>query len=797
MNANIGSEKSFWELYSKHEIRIPQIQRDYIQGRNNFQVKKNRENLVDCIIESLKDETPLLLNFVYGYYEDDKFIPIDGQQRLTTLFLLHFYIGSRAYGTELKGHMELKFSYETRFTNQRFFEELFNESNCIDWNTVDNNEKENALQNYIVHSPWYHKSWNNNPTINSCVVMLNTIHNTIKRKYKNGIDWKKLFESLTGIGCPINFMLLEINAEVLGKPNELYIRMNSRGKQLTGFENFKSSLYGFIREQNINIDEKYSDFKAKIDGEWQDMIWNIYKCNEDWAEKSADMYFLDLFHWIIMNRMLIETEFDLSHLKDYWSPERKNIFYIEKYREIFNLSNNPPKDFNECLKNSIIDFYCTLDIMNNIFKEQQNIKEEDYRYRLLNNIKNDLFFYCDNKGKYKDNLLYGYKNRIKLFTITQFGLNQFGLKYNNNNKFDIDIFLSWYRIINNLTNYSQIDKPESVKKVFYNIRNLECDYFKRPDEIGRQDWTGTGVRSTSEEIYKQKLINDNSDWKRVIYNAEGYEYFAGEIGFAFECLNLNKHNSPQYFEEKWKVIESVFEFAKNDRDEKEGKDKNLFHRSLLTIFDYSTKDKDIPDDYKTFYYYVYNDEHRNKDWRGFLRKSTKPEEKEKYNEIIKGFSKYLDGLSNSNITGYANSLIEKYGKDISNFTQDPIRYFLIKKEELFKFCYNYYIWKQKVGKEDKTETTFLMPSSVRHKCAEFYTYILYSCLGGKEYEYCNSTDWYNDKKLTCSCTLKGNIKIKYSFDSEKQKSKYTIQKNNKEPVIIENIEEYTLKELKG
>ena len=36
----------------------------------------------------------------------------------------------------------------------------------------------------------------------------------------------------------ISFMLLEIKD--LGRPNELYIKMNARGKQLTDFENLKA-----------------------------------------------------------------------------------------------------------------------------------------------------------------------------------------------------------------------------------------------------------------------------------------------------------------------------------------------------------------------------------------------------------------------------------------------------------------------------------------------------------------------------------------------------------------------------
>jgi uncharacterized protein with ParB-like and HNH nuclease domain len=44
-------------------------------------------------------------------------VPIDGQQRLTTLFLLHWYIGVRLGNEEIK---KLSFSYKTRVSARDF-----------------------------------------------------------------------------------------------------------------------------------------------------------------------------------------------------------------------------------------------------------------------------------------------------------------------------------------------------------------------------------------------------------------------------------------------------------------------------------------------------------------------------------------------------------------------------------------------------------------------------------------------------------------------------------------------------
>src|SRR3954452_18231742 len=76
------------------EIEIPLIQRDYAQGRNTQAVKRIREQFVGTLCDALMPEgEPVDLDFVFGDVEESgKFVPLDGQQRLTTLFLLHCYL---------------------------------------------------------------------------------------------------------------------------------------------------------------------------------------------------------------------------------------------------------------------------------------------------------------------------------------------------------------------------------------------------------------------------------------------------------------------------------------------------------------------------------------------------------------------------------------------------------------------------------------------------------------------------------------------------------------------------------
>lgn len=82
---------SFWKLLESKKIVIPIIQRDYAQGREGKEFL--RERFLGQLFDALQEDAkPLVLDFVYGSVEEDTIYPLDGQQRLTTLWLLHWYL---------------------------------------------------------------------------------------------------------------------------------------------------------------------------------------------------------------------------------------------------------------------------------------------------------------------------------------------------------------------------------------------------------------------------------------------------------------------------------------------------------------------------------------------------------------------------------------------------------------------------------------------------------------------------------------------------------------------------------
>ena len=86
---------TFWKLISTYRIEIPIIQRDYAQGRLSESASAIRSELLESIYAALVYDSPLDFDFVYGSVEGDKMFPLDGQQRLTTFYLLHWYLSQK------------------------------------------------------------------------------------------------------------------------------------------------------------------------------------------------------------------------------------------------------------------------------------------------------------------------------------------------------------------------------------------------------------------------------------------------------------------------------------------------------------------------------------------------------------------------------------------------------------------------------------------------------------------------------------------------------------------------------
>lgn len=111
------------------QIVIPKIQRPYAQGRQDGVCTYVRNTLLNEMFANLNTDEVFDFNFIYGIIRpsNDKYIMelLDGQQRMTTLFLVYWYIANRELNEEDEADTEIRdvlsrFVYETRSTSTVF-----------------------------------------------------------------------------------------------------------------------------------------------------------------------------------------------------------------------------------------------------------------------------------------------------------------------------------------------------------------------------------------------------------------------------------------------------------------------------------------------------------------------------------------------------------------------------------------------------------------------------------------------------------------------------------------------------
>lgn len=226
-------------------------------------VEDIRRRFVGALKKALINNEPITLDFVYGEIDNNRtLIPLDGQQRLTTLFLLHWYIARREGVSEDKLAFLTKFSYATRYSAREFCKRLVSPAYQPDFNRF-------KLSEEITDQNWMPLDWENDPTISAMLRMIDYIHVMFNNSCNN--LWSRL-----EAGC-ISFYFLPIKQ--LGATDDLYIKMNSRGKPLTEFENVKAEWEASIRAISPSImpqqdaEQLQHRIEQKMDLDWTDLLW--------------------------------------------------------------------------------------------------------------------------------------------------------------------------------------------------------------------------------------------------------------------------------------------------------------------------------------------------------------------------------------------------------------------------------------------------------------------------------------------------------------------------------------------
>jgi len=432
---------TFWELISKNEIVIPLIQRDYAQGRKSEQDKA--EAFLNAILEGTKKG--LHLDFIYGKVDKDKksFLPLDGQQRLTTLLLIHWFVSlENKYLIELE-----KFTYEVRLSTKDFIQKLTKKEN---WEQLS---KSNIVAS-IENSSWFFLSWKKDPSVQALLNMLSLIEERFK---------EVKIEDLENIGFEF------LNLDEFDLTDELYVKMNARGKPLSEFESFKAKFSELFTDP---ID------KAKLDNQWLDIFWERGQKEAEKMEdapKLADEKYYNFFYNVTYNFYVENFDFARDNLKG----KKLSSFYKEVY---------------------------TKPILANLLKTLNNLDGNE-----------PIFI------SFIDKVDIGYVERARFYALSLAYINGLNEK----------AFKEWMRVTLNLINNQRIDEAKEFKKVILSLKNLSQNIHDIYSYIENKPTNILSFNQIQreEEALKAELILKNNSWEEELIKAESHWYLEGQVGF--------------------------------------------------------------------------------------------------------------------------------------------------------------------------------------------------------------------------------------------------------------------------
>jgi len=516
-------------------ITIPIIQRDYAQGRaENTEL---REEFIKKLFKHLESEQQIKLDFIYGSIYGDKgnsFLPLDGQQRLTTLFLLHWYIikvETKNTPEDFDRYREIlsKFSYETRDTSRRFFKEL------IDFEFEGNPKKE------IEKAYWFNDNFSLDPTIKGALNTVETIHQIYKSK-----EERKLIKSLDAIV----FYVLPMDQFKL--TDDLYIKLNARGKALSSFENFKADLIGFIKdvsvfEKVIEMDNgiilnHYDIIANKLDNTWSDLFWREAKKhlndNENKSKISVDAYFFRFLHRLIINDYIVAYRgSDINKDAAYRELIRKESELYYTNFELYKTNNLITTGFVKNLE-FLLDFYSRF-----------NTQIQQYINPLWDKPALKYSIYRDGNYTMDDRMVF---DAVNLYIL------------NSGNDFHHQNFKSWMRVIWNLISDPDIRSIEANKTVMTVIRNIAAyanDIYNTLANNILDAYIYSLNNIHKEQLLEEKqkailILKNKDEWEKAIQKAESHKLYEGNIGFLLsniqsgEQLNKRFETSCLFFSDK-------------------------------------------------------------------------------------------------------------------------------------------------------------------------------------------------------------------------------------------------------
>jgi hypothetical protein len=699
---------TFLDIFEKDisdGITIPRIQRDYAQGRETEKESNIRSRFLEDIfsIIAAEEEKTLEMDFVYGSIrriqsgKEKRFIPLDGQQRLTTLYLLYWYVGNRELqGDELKELRSLlkKFSYEIRPSSSTFCEKLAEITPAF----------KETPETEIRNAAWFFGVFDHDPTVKSMLNMLDAIHQKYTEYTETG---KPLYANLSRL----RFYILPL--DVFDLTDDLYIKMNARGKQLTDFEALKADLVKYITESGNPESDYYSKetqydertmsrhlaFSIKLDNAWTNFFWEYsrkYETPEDHQDKDipVDKFFMNFFIRYFFNLFIIQS------LSSEESPsvekiQNKKLYYGEEgddskvTYQSFNIYKDILSESGK-IKNMerVLDCLIEYEYYRDIIKKEAKAPWQDGHFS------EDWDFFGPRINQ---------SQRVIFLGITLFIEKNVAA----DNKLDKVQFARWMRVVRNIVENASINDVDSMIRAMRLIIELSFHSEDIYAFLAGDNNLDSKTAQVFEERAKAKLIvaDETGQFERAIIDAENHRFFRGQIYFLLR-ISEGDINQFIYYRDRAKEV-----FTKDIE-----KSPCRFHRALAALVY-----KHPVDNRKDYYAVdVWNTDRLNafKDEDAIRSAMLRHNENDFYYKLIKML---LD-------TDASETEFDTIIKSVP-FDEAIWQTYLISSPHCFDYC------QQKlIRKRSEEEIYLLKHSQMNHYHAELRTYYLYKEWMEKEFK---------------------------------------------------------------
>lgn len=348
-SGEIYSLKNIFINDTNGKVVIPDLQRDYCWGgkgtlvtdfvnniKNRFEdsPKNSGEWKGECLACTntgcrTKATYSLMMGLLYGYYEENRpnLQLCDGQQRLTTLYLLIGLInrmcGDNSFRRFLISDYELEeddkepnLLYDIRDSSLYFLSDLV----CCCFIQEGGESIDGELSDYIRKQEWWFMAYETDPTIRSMLAAMDEM-----QKQLQGMDKSRLKDFGQYVCNMLQFVYFDMGDRNNGE--KTFVIINTTGEPLTATENLKPLV---VTQGNESEWEENSR-------KWEEMDHWFWRHRDKSQEDTSDAGMKEFLRWVVAlypgKNVKKEAYYQWFTTKDYVFPYQ--AIRIQEIKKVF------------------------------------------------------------------------------------------------------------------------------------------------------------------------------------------------------------------------------------------------------------------------------------------------------------------------------------------------------------------------------------------------------------------------------------------------------------------------------